>query len=224
VQCAHPDLKTWHAGGNSSKEWYGVHYGGSENSVGVSCCNFAGEPGRKGYGDKKGLVPPKTTLIKAEGHIGYVFAHPLKFNKATKLMDVSTRSKWTELYPQAQMDSCVNICAILCLHYDISPDQIRQHQAVVAKGDPGGTFHVDQSKQGIEYDPNLKAFKAKVRQQMTALKGKQFKDHFGRPIAGYMAAPPAPENPEGTPPEGAGGETPPEGDGPKTHDNKDIKK
>ena len=225
VQCAHPDLKTWHAGGNSSKKWYGVHLGGSENSVGVSCCNFAGEPGRKGYGDKEGKVPPKDTLVKADGHIGYVFAHPLKFNEKTKLMEVSSRKKWTEKYPQAQMDACVDICAVLCLQYGISPDQIRQHQAVVAKGDPGGTFHVDEALQGIEYDPNLTLFKAKVRSRMAALKGKQLLDQKNRIVAGYGATTEGNQTtPEQTEELKKKQENETGPDGPTSHDGKKIEK
>ena len=123
------------------------------------------------------------------------------------------------------MDACVDICAVLCLQYGISPDQIRQHQAVVSKGDPGGTFHVDESLQGIEYDPNLKLFKTKVRSRMAALKGKQLLDQKNRIVAGYGAT----TDGNQTTPEQAEelkkkqeNETGP--DGPTSHDGKKIEK
>ena len=219
TQCAHPALKTWHAGGNTSLEWYGYKLGSPGASVGVSVCNYAGEPGRKS--DKRKHYPisgphPGEGYIKAAGHAGYIKSIPLKFNKNTKKMEVQDgkggvgkrEPKWTEMYPKAQYDRAVDVCAILCLEYGIDPEKIYQHQAVVAKGDPGASF-VPWEWQGtpggdqLQYDPDLTEFKSRIRKQMVALKGKEYKDVKGRSIAGYMAAPEAP-----TPEEGAAPNTP----------------
>ncbi len=196
TQAVHPANRAAHAGKNDSIARYGYSLGLANVAIGVCACNFAGDaynrkPGASKTsksnqgGDQPNPISGKDAPRASNGgsgpdpnwtHAGYVLASTYNFDDKEKIMYQSSGTpRWHERYPQVVMDRFVDICAVLCLKYGIDVEQIYTHQMIKIKGDPGGTFHVDASKQGIEYDPNLVAFKAAVRAKMPHWQNKQLK-------------------------------------------------
>ena len=169
----------------------------------------------------------------AAGFAGYGRAHTFKWEggspKVVGKMGVERRNKgkgkWTELYSQEAIDAGINICAVLCLRYEIDPEQIYSHQMLTTKGDPGGTFYPvfqgpDVSADDRKYDPNLVEFKKAVRARMPFYKDKQLLDENTRIVAGWNAPEEAPPPQDPNAPEET--KLPPPPEGPVDNNGKEI--
>jgi hypothetical protein len=236
TQAVHPDLRCAHAGGkkNVSQDRYGFKIGLSPKAVGVSWCNMAGDAYKANgvlryetvNGKRKAIFNKKPDSIKAlsnPGFAGYARGDTFKWkDKATGMSIQKGRNKWHEKYSQASIDAGINICAVLCLKYEMDPmNQIWSHQMLTNKGDPGGSFYPVESEQMIKYDPNLVLFKTKVKERMAYYKDKQLLDWKDRIVAGWNAPEEAPPPDPNAPPPDPNA-PPPDPNAPVDNDGKKI--